>query len=618
MDFTRIRLSDDTRWVNHPDVVDSVPPGIEFSFDAERVDDVERTDVITDVGSLIIRTSVRLDRPKIFVKDSNDVEWQLDKFKREYVQHNDRTFEIEDPTLYASIRVSGQIPKYRVIEPIAVRNNDTIVARTKTWDPLNNVLHQPMVKEIEYITTFDPADYIGSVWADRFLGSKWLDLTTVGYVPYDDTTTFPSMADRHVRWGRQSTWSNPVVYEWIKSSTHPKVYEDRIRNEEANTDIIPDLRASGIPFHKLRHRTTSQVVDLTPIDVIWPTQAFVDSIKADPNRAGLDVIIYRDGYVHKNTTVSELTTDDIATGKHYVTVTFQIPKGSDDYERVYQYHVMYTTADGFVEEPVYYFWVANRKVSRNQEPPSAVLASWVHNPPAPYHIFTHYAIEPFSDPERGFYASVVLRNIAHLVTSDECTLELINDPTLRDELDLGRTYLDLKNQHTEWIIARQKQPFKVPRALWDKLSEALIGYTLASWMEPNTTPIPTPNPLRVLYDQKYGTSTRIGLGEGQAFVDREQGLVTIQYLIRRPEFDPKPLDKHDFLKRFKFDTPENIAKSMAYIFESLSDETTNYIFFEMLHDALSNSQEYVGIFKTSFVALQGIRVLEAPRISTWQ
>lgn len=618
MDFTRIRLSDDTRWVNHPDVVDSIPDGIEFSFDAERIDDADRTDVITDSGSLIIRTAVRLDRPKLFATDANDVEWLLDKFKNEYIQHNDRTFEIQSHAQYKRVRVSGLVPKYRVVEPIAVRSGNTIVARTKTWDPINHIIHQPLVKEVGYIAENDPADYNGSVWADRFIGSKWLDLTTVGYIPYDDTTIFPSMADRHVRWGKQSGWSNPIVYEWVKSYSHPKVYEDRIRNEEANNDIIPDLRASGIPFHKLRHRTTSQLVDLSPVEVFWPTQELVDQIKADPTRAGLEIIIYRDGVIHKNLPVEDLTVEDVATGKHYVTLSFQIPKGSDEYERVYQYHVMYTTNDGFVEEPMYYFWVANRKVSRTLEPPSAVLATWVHNPPAPYHIFTHYAPEPFTDPEQGYYASIVLRNIAHLVTSDECTLEMINDPTLRDELDLGRTYMDLKNKHTEWIIARQNQPFKVPRALWDKLSEALIGYTLSSWNDPTATPIPTPNPMRVLYDEKHGTSTRIGLGDGQAFLDREQGLATIQYLIRRPEFDPKPLDKHDFLNRFKFDTPANIAKSMVYMFESLSDESTNYIFFEMLHDALSNNREYVGIFKTSFVALQGIRVLEAPRISTWQ
>lgn len=617
MDFTRIRLSDDTRWVNHPDVVDSVPEGLEFSFDAERIDDVPRTNILTATGSLIMRTTIRVDRLKVRATKTDGSEVTLDQFKSEYFVHNDRTIEVPSPTTYTKIRLTGFIPHYRIVEPLAVKSGDVVVARTKTWDPLNGQIHQPMVNEVEYITAADPANYDGASWADRFIGSKWLDLTTVNFMPYDDGVVYPSLAERQNRWGQTSSWSQPIVYEWIKSHTHPSVYEDRVRNEETNTDIIPEIRASGIPYHVFRHRATRQIMNLDPMELIWPLQSDINNIKADPARVGLDVIVYRNGELAMNTTVSDLKLSDVSAGKDYVWVTFQLPRGSDEYERVYKYHVKYTTRDGFIEEPEYYFWVANRNIARNNATPSAVLATWVNNPPTPHHAFMHFAPEPFTDEQSGYYASIIIKNIAHLVTSDSCVLEMVNDPTLRDELDVGRTYLDLKNKHSEWIIARQHQPFKIPRALWDKLSEALIGYTLESWNDPTVVPIPVPNPLRIIYDEKHGTSTRIGLGNGQAFVDRDQGLATIQFLIKQPEFDPKPLDKHDFLRRFNFDTPANIEKSMRYIFESLTDEATNYIFFEMLHDALSNNREYVGIFKTSFVALQGIRVLEAPRIPTW-
>ncbi|MNE93535.1 hypothetical protein D3C80_1913950 [compost metagenome] len=46
------------------------------------------------------------------------------------------------------------------------------------------------------------------------------------------------------------------------------------------------------------------------------------------------------------------------------------------------------------------------------------------------------------------------------------------------------------------------------------------------------------------------------------------------------------------------------------MFVNFSSEAVNTMFFELLQDALANKRDYPGLFKTSWIALHGIKILE--------
>jgi hypothetical protein len=135
-----------------------------------------------------------------------------------------------------------------------------------------------------------------------------------------------------------------------------------------------------------------------------------------------------------------------------------------------------------------------------------------------------------------------------------------------------------------------------------------MGYKLSDYENGVLTPVPSLE--RVIYDSTYNTTSRFGLEEGQAFVDREIGIASVMRLIESSKFDTAPVDKYVFLDQHSFDTPLNIKKAMDYIFVNFSAEAVNTIFFELMQDALASKRDYSGLLKTSFIALHGIKILE--------
>jgi hypothetical protein len=170
-------------------------------------------------------------------------------------------------------------------------------------------------------------------------------------------------------------------------------------------------------------------------------------------------------------------------------------------------------------------------------------------------------------------------------------------------LNFGTTPLQLKDTHQEWLMFRQAQLGNIPRNLWDKITESIVGFLLT---DPN---VRVPALDRELYDAQYSASTQYGLGPNQAFVNGTLALATVQAYLNNPANNFYPVDLDQFFTQYNFDSSQAIIDAMNAIYTTFSYTNVNNIFFSVLQDALTTQLQYAGLMKTSAVALYGVELL---------
>lgn len=287
------------------------------------------------------------------------------------------------------------------------------------------------------------------------------------------------------------------------------------------------------------------------------------------------------------------------------------------YKEDYEYTTVTRTDVNGIETSMYYFWVTDKTLRGTNKSISLKEATNTFiTSPRPYMFFQKLIkSEAVVDldgktivyPDR--YTQAISTGLTDKISEeDRYKLVFTKNFTLRDNIEDASTAVSLKNVHTEWQLFREKQPYHITRALWDKLTEGMAGYKLSTIG--TLSPEPIPSVERVMYDDIYHTTTQYGFGEGQTFADSTILLNTIQDIIQDSNFDISPLNKEDFLNDFFFDTPENIKTTMDYIFNNFKYEDVNELFFAGLMDAMSHKNDYADVFKTSMIALHGIRILE--------
>lgn len=225
---------------------------------------------------------------------------------------------------------------------------------------------------------------------------------------------------------------------------------------------------------------------------------------------------------------------------------------------------------------------------------------------------TYTAVDSIPQKLPNRFTQAIIRGLQGIVNADNrYTIRFTRDFTLRDNLEndsLTNGSTDLKNLHEEWKIFRREQQFNIDRWQWDKITESIIGYTLAD------TTIRVPSYERELYDEKYGTDTRYGLGTGQAFVNGDLALRTILAYLIDPNIDFSPINIDSFFTENSFDTADNIIAAMDEIYNNFSYTHVNRIYFSVLHDAFTTKAKYPDIFKTSMISLHGIRPFQTSGI----
>lgn len=624
--FNQITLEDQTRWIDLPSTRKDLG-GRNMIFNAKSQSfefAVSELEILSSDfgGGYVAVIPSRLEGLIVEqqVITGSISSWKAIDFKgaASYTAINGRAIILQNLTT-ARVRISGYVPDVASLDPIELvdTKSSTIVQRTKYWNPLaGNHYHIPLTS-IDFMEAVDPVVYEnGSDWAANKAGSIWVDTSTFKYVPYEDPTIFPEMNDRMERWGRLGTQATSKVYEWVESTVVPSMY-------------VADPTNTGTPLQvwsKQNSGLTYDEVDLSPIDSWVDHQSNFTALLSKDQRLVLKV--YVNGLLIENAYGLTILGDVAGSAytlaqqygirmQDYVTFVLTPPQDLlDDFTYVQDFKYIEIEES---DKSLFYFWVSG-KTSKGplHKATAAELATQLTKPQVPYHVFLNFLPAPSKQqvidkpallglPPR--YTQVIIKDTASRINVDNrYALQFTRYFNLRDDLNEGISPLDLKNKHTEWYIFREEQSDKIPEALWNLAAEAVIGYKIADFDKDILTPVPSLE--RVVYDSTFGETSRFGLGDGQAFMDRATGLISIQRLLESTEFDTAPVDKFAFLDSYSFDTPVNIRKAMQYMFVNFSSEAVNAMFFELLMDALSDKRDYPGLFKTSWIALHGIKILE--------
>ena len=181
-------------------------------------------------------------------------------------------------------------------------------------------------------------------------------------------------------------------------------------------------------------------------------------------------------------------------------------------------------------------------------------------------------------------------------------MQLTVDETCRDIVDVSRN--NLMPIHREWSMFREHQNYNIPRVLWNKVIETMIGYSLAD----NTQLVPSLD--RVLTDAKQGTTTQYGIGATQCLGNKNNVINIVVRELNNSTVSWQAVNRDEFFSSYSFDTPDHIIAAMNRIYATFPKEHVNRIFFSLLKDTLANVRELEGIYKTSYIALYGIHIIE--------
>lgn len=506
--------------------------------------------------------------------------------------------------------------------------------------------------------TVEPGQFstrvVPSVWGVEQVGTTWLDTTRLAYINYYDRAANQDNEKRLSNWGKLAGWGQVNVYEWVESDVHPSEWNALAEVEENDITIDERVRKSGRVYPRLfksqggmpvtydRYIPEVQELDTAiegvPGSVINPTEytfaidltkismttdlvasafdVYVNGIKLEAADAPVTIDSVVAGQVTAAHVTISATKVDLQDHVTFVRLppTDQevIDAGVEAGTMLQEYEYNQVTYYDEFNQPrqKYYFWVQGKTTkSTNRSMSLAQVEDNLVEFSEPYMFFQRLR-DPVTIEIDGYpvylpirFSQVLVRGLRGLITADSrFILRFTRDYTLRDSLDHGKTPMQLKNKHVEWELIREEQSSKVRRALWDLITESIVGYKL-------TNPaVRIPSLSRELYDAQFGTDTRYGMGDDRAFANGELAKEAILSYLTDPNNDFRPIDINVFFTTHNFDTPAATIEAMDRIYTAFAAIHVNKMFFSVLHNAaLSVKFKHPDIFKTSMIALHGVK-----------
>ena len=431
-------------------------------------------------------------------------------------------------------------------------------------------------------------------------------------------------------------------------STLPTNYMAKIKSYQDsklvlnNGEIIERFKSNWTSFVQLDDASISSIYTGSAVTSVLDLSSITTETILDKSR----VFVYLNGTLHPSSSfaISKMLVTitakmDIGTKisviyKRYQPLATELkfePDVADDISINTQYKFSFDftvseqrDSNGKIGKSLYYFWVKNKNTPpKNQKMSVQQAANLLTTGPSLYMAFHNindatYEIDNLgnfvldnNDQKKEIlpirYDSITIFGLNKFVTQDNSyKLRFTRNFTLRD----NPQDLDLKNVHAEWALIRPGQPARIPSALWDKMVDSAAGIDIIGNGLPFT--------YLVDYDNQHGTSNQFGLGNGQVLGPKENILTSIKHTILNTQVKMNigGAQITDYIRNLKlsqldkyFDTPDNIRKTLDFIWREAKPKQINEIFFAVINDALANNFEFADIFKTSRLSVYSIKTV---------
>lgn len=505
------------------------------------------------------------------------------------------------------VKVYGFTVNRSVHDPIKIVDTTVrnVAEFVQLWDPAKGY-HYSQAHHLVDFESSDPAHYTTSrdgvvsnttAWHENMVGKLWWDNTQVTYAPYWDSYVFSDPIQQVSRWGSRTDRSMDALYEWIKSDMHPSQV----------------VGAKRVLYKRKRNPVTMVFENNWVMEVQFKIdhQCFVDGYTVAVPRDGVYAVIVNGVEVDTITSVSGVVSLPLSIqSKDYVEVVYVAHQPTEDeldfdpdveddvsVDTQYKYFFEYTTVprvlqDGTVKN-TYYFWkqnTGNVYGTRN----GVMVLNELKMIPTPFAVV--------SDMGDSTYTRLDIRGMrGRIGANNQYLVRLTYDDTLRDTFNSG----DIRNEvHSEWQLIRQGQKNNIPRVLWDKLTDTMVGRTAG------INPQPVPSLDMVLYDDLNGTNNRFGLANNQSMLPRERSVELLRDVLNDPTLDLFPVERQEFLDQYNFNDSTSLREAMETIYNTFLPSIVNRIWFTALYEGLATNIKYRGIFKTSWIQLDGVKLLD--------
>ena len=211
---------------------------------------------------------------------------------------NNSTIKVTTPGTYEFRFARPAKPKFSPIKLIDYKDQAFIQDIT-TWHPAFDNHASAAFEAINTIAEADPAKYnystliVGNsqydpsrIWGDREVGQTWWDISTRAYIPYYDSTIFPSFEERLARWGSLAEYASIDVYEWVSSDVPPQQYNDIAKKEQTSADIPAEQKKSGTVAKKKAYKRSRSWVARPVAWSYLPTPASAPTIMPGVDLSG--------------------------------------------------------------------------------------------------------------------------------------------------------------------------------------------------------------------------------------------------------------------------------------------------------------------------------------------
>lgn len=649
--FIGVELTDMSRWWNQPDQIESMRPYESFFFNT-KIDNI-----IDNVAAHVQRLNGRI----IYVFDTFvdsvimtyfDPIAKITKVLNEGVEYkflNSKVIEfLIEPTELPPITVSTLIYDYDAQNPAKLIDKDAgvVIATVPLWHPAIGQYYNVPYYAVDIRRPTDPAIYTTSLdggntgnatWKNNHVGTVWMDSKIEQYLPYFDKTIYPSINERINKWGKLADWADINLYQWTESTVPPDSYDELARRQSFDMSIPDEDKLTGETYKLLYQNVNYDNTDNVDAPAFWiqiqdthyDFIAGLSSQGMDTELAGKTGEVYINGKF-----LEQITFEDAQAIRAYfnqfnfgdychVIVRAHVPTSEEIKAGAYAYNTPHSVEKRFDVKSgttynVYYYWVKDKKqpVSKlasgvslysakkqlvDMSDPYMILQG-VRTPDFGYGLIFGHVFDEFAYNLPYRYTQMIAKGLHGTVKDNNRTvMRFTRDFTLRDKLD--RNSITPKNKHEEWKLFREHQLEKIDRYLWNKVTEALVGFKLnKNGTAMTDEAVPSLN--RILFDRIYQTDTQYGLGDEQVFTNKNLSLETILAVLTDPNREFEYINIEEFLNRHDFLTPEDIISAMNEIYLNFSVSEVNTIFFAVLHDAMSLKMTHSEIFKTSWVALQ--------------